>query len=260
MYSFKRFLAAFAVVLFVLTAVGASAKDVSYYQLKVYHYKTAAQFEQLNQYLEKAYVPALHRYGIKKVGVFATLPEDTADRRVYVFIPIKGLNKLEEIDQRLAADQKYIADGAAYLNAPYNGSPYTRIENILLKAFAGMPKPEVPALKSPKAERIYELRSYESATEKYHQNKVEMFNDGDEISLFKRLGFNAVFYSQVLSGARMPNLMYMTTFNNRQDRDKHWETFGSDGVWKILSAKDQYKNNVSRNEIVFLRPVEYSDF
>ncbi|WP_228085246.1 NIPSNAP family protein [Mucilaginibacter sp. JRF] len=240
--------------------ITALAKDGSYYQLKVYHYKTQAQFEQLNAYLQQAYVPALHRYGIKKVGVFATLPDDTADRKVYVFIPMKKLSKLEEIDHRLAADQKYIADGGAYINAAFNGSPYTRIENILLKAFSGMPNADVPSLKSPKAERIYELRSYESATEKYHLNKVDMFNTGDEISLFKRLGFNAVFYSQVLSGGRMPNLMYMTTFNNRDERDKHWQAFNTDPVWKVLSAKEQYKNNVSRNEIVFLRPVEYSDF
>lgn len=247
--------------IFIITlAFTAGAKDGSYYQLKVYHYKTEAQFNQLNTYLQQAYVPALHRHGIKKVGVFATLPTDTADKRVYVFIPMKGLNKLEELEHELSADQRYLADGAAYLNAPYNTAPYARIENILLKAFLGMPGAEVPSLKSPKAERIYELRSYESATEKYHQNKVDMFNIGDEIALFKRLDFNAVFYSQVLSGGRMPNLMYMTAFNNKQDRDRHWDAFSADPQWKILSGKPEYKNNVSRNEIVFVKPMDYSDF
>ncbi|MEI9809692.1 MAG: hypothetical protein WDO16_18540 [Bacteroidota bacterium] len=51
---------------------------------------------------------------------------------------------------------------------------------------------------------MYELRSYESATEKIFKNKVQMFNEGDEIGLFKKLGFNAVFYSEVIAAAKCP--------------------------------------------------------
>jgi hypothetical protein len=123
-----------------------------------------------------------------------------------------------------------------------------------------MPGTAVPKLTSPKAERVYELRSYEGPTEKYYRNKVKMFNDGDEVGLFNRLGFNAVFYAKVLAGSRMPNLMYMTTFNNMQDRDKHWEAFSADPQWKILSSMPKYQNNVSKADIIFLRPTDYSDF
>jgi hypothetical protein len=35
---------------------------------------------------------------------------------------------------------------------------------------------------------------------------------GGEVPLFVRLGFNAVFYGEVIVGSHMPNLMYMTTF------------------------------------------------
>jgi thioesterase domain-containing protein len=87
-----------------------------------------------------------------------------------------------------------------------------------------------------------------------------MFNVGDEINLFKRLGFNAVFYGEVIAGSHMPNLMYMTTFNNKEDRDKHWDAFGKDAYWKELVAKPEYQHNVSHADIIFLRPVEYSDF
>lgn len=87
-----------------------------------------------------------------------------------------------------------------------------------------------------------------------------MFNEGGEISLFKRLNFNAVFYAEVLSGSRMPNLMYMTTFENRAARDTLWKTFFADPEWKTLSALPEYQRNVSRSEIIFLRPTDYSDF
>lgn len=122
------------------------------------------------------------------------------------------------------------------------------------------PAMTIPDFRSEKKDRVYELRSYESATEKLHQNKVHMFNEGGEISLFERLGFNAIFYGEVVSGSRMPNLMYMTSFENRKERDAHWQAFRVDAEWKILSAKPEYQNNVSRNEQILTRPAEYSDF
>ena len=86
-----------------------------------------------------------------------------------------------------------------------------------------------------------------------------MFNQGGEIELFKKLGFNAVFYASVLAGAHMPNLMYMTSFENKAARDQHWKTFGDDPFWKHLSAQPEYQHNVSHIDIVFLHPTEFSD-
>ena len=87
-----------------------------------------------------------------------------------------------------------------------------------------------------------------------------MFNDGGEVALFKRLNFNSVFYAEVLAGNRTPNLMYMTTFNNQAERDAHWKTFGADAEWKTLSALPEYLHTVSKSDIFFLRPTNYSDY
>jgi len=248
------------IILFVSFNARAKAPARDYYQLKIYHYKTLDQENRLDQYLQQAYLPAIHRAGIKYVGVFKPVTQQDSDRKIYVFTPFSSFNKLVGIEQQLQADIKYLADGEDYVNADYKNAPYTRIETIILQAFPGMPSTAVPNLTAPKADRVYELRSYESATEKYNFNKVRMFNTGDEIGLFKRLNFNAVFYSEVISGSHMPNLMYMTTFNSKADRDKHWDTFGSDPQWKTLIAKDEYKNNVSHADMIFLHPTEYSDF
>jgi len=239
---------------------GAKAPARDYYQLKIYHYKNQAQETRLEQYLQQAYVPAIHRAGIKYVGIFKPVAQQDSDRKIYVFTPFSSLNKLAEIEQLLQADTKYLADGKDYIEADYKNAPYNRIESIILQAFPGMPTTAVPNLTAAKADRVYELRSYESPTERYNVSKVRMFNVGDEIGLFKRLNFNAVFYSEVISGSRMPNLMYMTTFNSKADRDKHWDAFGSDAQWKTLTAKDEYKNNVSHADMIFLHPTEYSDF
>ncbi len=86
-----------------------------------------------------------------------------------------------------------------------------------------------------------------------------MFNEGGEIDIFSRLDFNSIFYGQVIFGAKMPNLMYMTAFENMDARKEHWKRFSSDTAWKLLSVKPEYQHTVSKNEITFLRPTEYSD-
>ncbi|MBC9934735.1 NIPSNAP family protein [Chitinophaga qingshengii] len=235
------------------------AKERQFYQIKIYHLKTAAQEARVDSFLQTAYLPALHRAGIPTVGVFKPVTTDTADIRIYVLLPFRNMEQFLQLDAKLSADKTFGEAGRSYLDAAWNDIPYTRQESILLQAFTGMPVLAKPTLTGPKSERIYELRSYESPTEKYHVNKVHMFNVGNEINIFQRLGFNAVFYGSVLSGSRMPNLMYMTTFNNKADRDAHWKTFSSDPSWKQLSVMPFYAHNVSKSEIMFLHPTDYSD-
>jgi len=240
--------------------VSANAADRYYYEIKLYHFKTQQQEDRVDNYLQNAYLPALHRLGIKNVGVFKPLASDTLGKRLYVFIPFKTMKQMEALDEQLIADHQYLTDGEDYINAVYNDMPYTRIETMILRAFPKMIAPAVPELTANKADRIYELRSYESPTEKYNLNKVSMFNDGDEVALFKRLGFNAVFYSEVLVGSHMPNLMYMVTFNSMADHDRLWKAFGNDPYWKTLSTKPEYQNNVNHIDAIFLHPAAYSDF
>ena len=232
-----------------------------FYQLTVYHFTTAEQQQVIEQYVKDAYLPALHKQQIKNVGVFTPIANDTAtDKRLYIILPVKSLQQVADISAKLVTDTRYQTSGKTYLEAGYKTPPYKRLENILAQSFPLAPSLILPKLSGPKSERVYELRSYESATEKIFDNKVKMFNEGGEIALFKQLNFNAVFYSSVIAGSSMPNLMYMTSFENMADRDAHWKSFGSAPEWKKLSGMPEYQNNVSKNTIVFLRPTEYSDY
>ena len=231
-----------------------------YYEIRIYTFKDKSQEESIDKFLKGALIPALHRASVASVGVFKPLETDsTFGKRIYVLIPYASLEQYTKVPEDLLKDKQYSAAGAEYLDAPYATPPYTRMQSILLQAFTGMPKMETPKLKGAKQERFYELRSYESHTEKIAKNKVQMFNAGDEIGLFKRLGFNAVFYAEVIAGSKMPNLMYMTTFENKESRDEHWKSFSNDAQWKVLSKQPEYQNNVSKNEQIYLRPTEYSE-
>jgi hypothetical protein len=231
-----------------------------YFEIRVYHFATKEQETVIDDYLKNAFLPALHKNNRKLVGVFKPIANDTAaDKRIFVLIPHKSIKDFTELPGKLDRDKTYQTAGATYINAAYTKPVYSRMETILLYGFEGMGSVGKPRLNGKKAENIYELRSYEGHTEKISRNKIDMFNKGDEIGLFKRLEFNSVFYAQVLAGSRMPNLMYMTSFNSMEERDAHWKAFFADPHWKTLSADPNYKNNVSKNEITFLKSVEYSD-
>jgi len=145
-------------------------------------------------------------------------------------------------------------------NSSFKEPLYNRYEHFLLRAFKDMPLMKVPTNNKSKTERIYELRSYESPTEEKYLNKVHMFNEGGEITLFKELQFNAVFYADVLFGSKMPNLMYMTSFDNIESRNQHWKAFVESATWKKLVAMPFYQNNMSALHSQLLRSTAYSDY
>ncbi len=261
MKSLSRSILFVSVLTFLLSWSQSGKPAREFYQLTVYRFNNDGQEKILDNYLQNALLPALHRMNISKVGVFKTIANDTsAAKSLYVFYKIKSPDEVTKLADKINADKEYQTAGTEYINAVYTAPPYDRMETILLRAFPLAPQMKLPELKGDKKNRVYELRSYESHTEKIFKNKVHMFNEGDEIGLFKRLNFNAVFYSEVIAGSKMPNLMYMTCFENKADRDEHWKNFSADPQWKKLSAMPEYQKNVSKNEQNFLRPAAYSDF
>lgn len=236
------------------------SQNAEIYQIKTYLTNSEDQLKTTEDFLKYAYLPALKRTGIKSVGVFKpkTIESDSI-KKVMVLIPFASLEQFSSLDSELSKDAAFQTAGATYLKAPYTNKPYLRIESILMEAFSGRTNLTPSLLNNSRADRVYELRSYESHTEAISKNKIDMFHNG-EFELFDKLDFNAVFYGEVISGPKMPNLMYMTTFANQESRDAHWKAFFASPEWKVLSAKPEFKNNVSKNDILFLTPTEYSDY
>src|SRR5574343_406939 len=227
------------------------AKDnKEYYKLIVYHFVSTDQEKKIDQFLTATYLPKLHQNGFSTIGVFKPIANDTAkDKQVLVLL---RHDKLEKLSQPL--------QWGLFELGSYDQPIYTRYEQILLSAFKDMPQMKVPSNDISKNDRVFELRSYESPTESAYRNKVHMFNEGGEIKLFDELGFNAVFYADVLYGSTMPNLMYMTSFNSIESRNEHWKQFGESATWKRLSSMDFYKNNMSALHSYLLKSTVYSDY
>lgn len=247
-------------IAFIQPGYSNSSASQEYYQLMVYNFNNKSQEARLDSYLRDAYLPALHRAGINAVGVFKPI-ESNEDhgKKIYVLIPFQTMDQFLQLPDLLEKDQRYETAGKDYIEARFDNPPYDRIESTLMRAFIDMPRMRVPQHPTPPGDRIYELRSYESATEKLYERKVHMFNQGGEIAIFEKLNFGAVFYGEVLSGSTMPNLIYMTTFPNLATRNEYWGIFRVDPDWEALRVVEYYANTVSKNNTHLLRPTDYSD-
>ena len=231
------------------------------YILITWNYHTPQQEKVTEDFVKSAFMPALHRAKYKNIGVFKPIPSDTLlfGKRLHVLIPCKDPGALSFIDG-LLSDKQLRSDGATYLDAAPAQPPFDRKEITVLTAFSGLPRMELPKINSPLDNRVYELRSYEGPTELKYKAKVSMFNEGDEIGLFREIGMNGIFYGEVIAGSKMPNLLYMTAYADMATRDRLWKEFFNHPKWKQLLTITQYQNSVSKAEIFLLQPTTYSDY
>ena len=83
----------FACILMVTSFTFAPKRE--YYQIKVYTVTSKTQEERVDKFLKEAYVPALHRAGIAKVGVLSLsnmIPSTLAKRFSYLYHSVLSSN------------------------------------------------------------------------------------------------------------------------------------------------------------------------
>jgi hypothetical protein len=247
------------------SAAEPAAARQEYYEWRVYRLKSTAARGLLDEYLEKAAIPAWDRLGLKPVGVFVQQertgnPANTEVRDpllVYVLIPYPSLAALAATTARLNEDAEYQKAGAKYLQVKTAEAAFDRIDSWLMLAFAGMPKLELAAYSRDKKPRMFEVRTYESYSEVKALKKVEMFNSG-EIQAMREVGLAPVFYGQALIGRDLPHLTYMTSAEDSAAHVQHWAAFNKHPVWMQLNKDPQYAGAVSKNTNRFLVPTPYS--
>jgi hypothetical protein len=169
---------------------------------------------------------------------------------------VSSLDVLATLETSLDRDEAFQRDGKPYIDAAAADPAYVRQESSLLAAFPQTPRIEVPAATAARGPRLFELRIYESPSERAHRAKVRMFAEMGEIEIFRRVGLRPVFFARTLIGPRMPSLVYMLVHDNMAGREKSWEAFRNDPEWKKLAATPGYSDAeiVSNITTIFLRP------
>lgn len=263
----KSSLAASAATAFAHTATAAGASAArDYYELRAYRLKPGASSTPLNGYLEKALIPALAKRGLKDVGVFTELDVDKKagtskpkpETPVWVLIRHSSLESFASAAAELNADPATQAAGADYLNVPKANPAFDRVDTWLYRAFKSMPQMELPAFsKNRVPTRVFEMRDYESHSERAALSKMAMFDDG-ETQLMRDLGMSPMFFGQGIAGPNLPHLRYITSGADLASHLAGWAKFGPDPRWIAMKDKPQYKDNTSKNTARFLVPTAYS--
>lgn len=224
-----------------------------FYELRAYFIRPG-QRARLDAYLQQGLLPALGRIDAPPTGVFYENPE--ADEPVvWVLIRHRDAAGPAQLAAMLAGDAKHLTASTEHLSGPKETAVYDRIETSILAGIDAL-----PALIAPeRTPRLFNLRIYESFNTATLHKKIEMFAQG-ELDIFRRVGLTPVFFSETLSGPRLPSLTYLLVFPDEAARAQAWNTFRADPDWQRLKAIPDYADAklVSRITNKILTPAEYS--
>lgn len=235
------------------------SKRPQLFELRLYRLRIGPMLTRFNEYAKTVLVPALNRAGVKPVGAFSVMLGPNSPT-VHLLLPHANAESLASLDARLEKDAEYQRAAAPFRGLPPTDPLYVRIESSLMQAFDSLPEVQVPTGPAAAASRVFELRTYESHSRSANRKKIEMFEKGGEIAIFRRLGMAPVFFAHDLIGTRLPSLTYMLVFPDMVTREKLWAAFGEDPEWVKLRSTPGYTNPevLSGTNISLLRPTDYS--
>lgn len=250
------------IILFPEIGKSASKEKQMFYELRIYKFSQPAQEVSIDNYLKEAYLPALHRAGIDAVGVFKPIERDTANfgKALFLFIPYKTADEFFALGSKLEKDTQYQSSASQFLDAPVENPPFTRYETLFLKAFAYMPKYQIPSFSTSKSERVYDMRIYESLTEAKAAKKIDMFERGGEMEIFNKVGAVPAFFGKQVIGSNMPRLIYMMTYADMKTHDEYFSAFVKHPDFRKVMGLEEYKNAMSKYTVYLFHPASYSDF
>ncbi len=178
-------------------------------------------------------MPALKRAGAGAVGVFrnSIAPEGPF---INSLVSYPDLAAYETVQDKLAADEDYRKQADAYYNDPQGHWLRAHRKPSSSRVFQGAGN-RSPACQG----RGPDIRAAHVRIEQPRDasRKVEMFQTGGEIAIFRKSGLLPVFFATTIVGTHMPNLTYMLAFDSLAAREHGWGVFGASPEWKELRAR-----------------------
>ncbi|MCD7977419.1 MAG: NIPSNAP family protein [Tannerellaceae bacterium] len=196
-------------------------------------------------------IPAYNRQGIK-VGAFSLFNKEEEEKRFYLFI-YPDFSAYHTIKNNIWEDNVFRKAAQPFYDETAPEPVYSNYETFLSEAFD-----KIPQLRMPDKDRgLFELRLYHSPNDEANRRKVGMFN-AEEIDVFDKVGIHSVFYGDILAGSRMPALMYLTWYKDKEAREEAWGKFGKHPDWIGMKDKPEYAHTATNNTSTYLLPLPYS--
>lgn len=231
------------------------------YIIELRHYSmrntSDAQLQRTSEFIEKYALPAGKRAGEGTSAVFANLIGPDGPYLLLVN-SYPSLAAMEEIQSKDGSDKEFMKALQAFYERP--GASYERVKVSLLRAIDSLPTIDPPPIEEGKPLRVFELRTYESKNPATLRRKVNMFEQGGELAIFRRVGIRPVFFGTAITGDNLPQLTYMVCYDDLAAREKAWKAFAADPEWQKLRATPGLSDAeiVSNISNTILRPLPFS--
>ena len=223
--------------------------------METYYFKQGTQPARFHEYMSKSALPALSKvHNGPKIVMDSLVAPDTPHS--VVILGFQSVQELWAVRGKLNMDQGLDKAFQDWQNG--TEAPFERQENALLES-ADYAHEIVALDPPPKRPRIFELRIYHSPSYRALKSLHERFA-GPEGKIFHRVGVHPILYSSTVIGPLMPNLTYLTPFEDLVAREKAWDTFGADPEWLKVRQDWIEKNGqvTTHNQILLYRATAYS--
>jgi hypothetical protein len=226
-------------------------------ELRRYRLRNGSLAARFAAYAKDALVPALGRAGLGPIGAWSVAvgPDQPT---LHLLLPHPDAQSVVTLAARLEADAEYRKAAAASLALPPVDPPYLSCDSSLIASVPTLPGIAKPTGDAAGKDRVFELRTYRSATEAAGRRKIEMFEEGGELALFARVGLQTVFFGRDLVGPGLPSLTYMVVFADEAARERAWAAFRVHPEWVKMRDDARYADTVSLIDSAVLRPTDYS--
>jgi len=226
----------------------------AFFELRYFYMRNSKsnQVQRTTSFVSSGYAPAARRAGVAPIGLFNAVIAPEAPF-LLLLAGYPSLAAMQTSLEKLAADAEYQKVHAEFNSNP--DLPYIRMESTLLRCFDSAPAIETGPAPEGRANRTFELRTYESDNEATLKRKIKMFGEG-EVAVFRKSGMQPVFFGEALVGPKLPRLTYMLAYPDMAAHDKAWSAFGADPDWQKLRVQPGYSDAeiVSNVSNAFLRP------
>jgi len=230
-----------------------SATKGKIYVARNYLLKNGTQLARWHKFMEQIALPELRKLQAPP-SIYLEAMIAPHMPQTMTIMEFESLDQWQSIQSPLASSAAY-RQGFAQWEAG-DEPPYESYSERLLAATTFNPG---LSLEANGPARIFEYRIYHSPAYRQLQALNERFA-GPEIAIFHRTGVKPILYTNALSGDALPNLTYLTPFENLGAREKAWASFTTDPEWLKLRAEsvEKYGQISSVMHISLWRPAIYS--
>ncbi|MDR0713150.1 MAG: NIPSNAP family protein [Bacteroidales bacterium] len=206
-----------------------------------------------DEYFRTVLIPAYNRLGAK-VGAFKPYRTEATPSRYLLFV-YPDVHTYYKAKKEIWNDEVFRKDAQPYFDFTAVRPPYVDFVSYLCEAFD-----KIPQMRQPDKERtLFEFRLYHSPNEEANQRKIKMFNK-DEIDIFDKTGIHSVCYGEIIAGANMPALIYLTWYRDEPTRNEAWSRFVNHEDWNRIRILPEYAHTATNNQSRLLSPLPYSQF